>query len=124
MAGDNINNWQTALIGGAVAIVLFVAAQFGCNREETQAMRDANLVEYQKKKVSELLKNPSSAQFRNVSAASTESGGRVVCGEVSGKNSFGAYTGFQRFVSAGDFSVIESEVTSDTMDSVWMKSCQ
>ncbi|ATC26499.1 hypothetical protein [Caulobacter vibrioides] len=40
------------------------------------------------------LRDPSSAQFRDVRAR-----GDVVCGEVNGKNGFGAYVGFRRFIS-------------------------
>ncbi len=45
------------------------------------------------------LKDPSSAQFRNIRGYSFSGpgGGYVVCGEVNGKNSFGGYTGFQPF---------------------------
>ena len=40
-----------------------------------------------------LLKDPSSAQFRNVKVSD-----KTVCGEMNGKNSFGAYTGFEPFM--------------------------
>ncbi|WP_395543272.1 hypothetical protein [Neotabrizicola sp. sgz301269] len=47
------------------------------------------------------LKDPGSAQFRNIRAADvTLSDGtkeRRVCGELNGKNSFGAYVGFEWF---------------------------
>lgn len=47
------------------------------------------------------LKDPSSAQFRNVRAADvTLQDGkkeRRVCGEINGKNSYGAYVGFEWF---------------------------
>ena len=45
------------------------------------------------KAASALLKDPSSAQFRNVKVS-----GKTVCGEMNGKNSFGAYTGFEPFM--------------------------
>lgn len=49
------------------------------------------------------LKDPSSAQFRDV----REARGGAVCGEMNGKNAFGAYTGFKRFVvRAGTSSVV------------------
>lgn len=40
------------------------------------------------------LRDPGSAQFRGVQAR-----GDVVCGEVNGKNGFGAYVGYRRFIS-------------------------
>lgn len=44
------------------------------------------------------LKDPSSAQLRNVKAFELSNGqGRAICGEVNGKNSFGGYVGFRPF---------------------------
>lgn len=40
-----------------------------------------------------LLRDPSSAQFRNVRT----DGDGYVCGEINGKNGFGAYSGFSEF---------------------------
>jgi hypothetical protein len=45
--------------------------------------------------VKEQLKDPSSAQFRNVFVSKD---GDYVCGEVNAKNGFGAYGGFEKFV--------------------------
>lgn len=47
------------------------------------------------------LKDPDSAEFRNVHYYSG-SGGPVVCGEVNAKNSYGGYNGFEPFVASGD----------------------
>lgn len=50
--------------------------------------------------VGKLLKDPSSAQYQNVSFVSSK---EAVCGEVNAKNSYGAYVGFRRFhVRAGE----------------------
>ncbi len=49
-----------------------------------------------KKAAASLLKDPGSAQFREV-----QQGGRLVCGEINGKNTYGAYSGFTRFVYDG-----------------------
>lgn len=43
------------------------------------------------------LKDPSSAQFRGLRTFALGNGERITCGEVNGKNSFGAYVGFQPF---------------------------
>lgn len=43
-----------------------------------------------------VLKDPSSAEFRNEFVHQTSG---HLCGEVNAKNSFGAYVGFRRFVS-------------------------
>ncbi|AVS91419.1 hypothetical protein C8246_05925 [Paracidovorax avenae] len=42
------------------------------------------------------LKDPNSAQFRDIKYKPNK-GGWTMCGEVNAKNSFGAFTGFQRF---------------------------
>lgn len=47
--------------------------------------------------VRQSLKDPDSAKFQNVRLRDFE-GGKVVCGEVNGKNSYGAYAGFTPFV--------------------------
>lgn len=43
------------------------------------------------------LKDPASAQFRSLRTYALANGERITCGEVNGKNSFGAYVGFQPF---------------------------
>lgn len=52
--------------------------------------------------VSSTLRDPGSAQFRNIRlvTANRKDGGaeQWVCGEVNGKNGFGGYVGFQPFV--------------------------
>jgi hypothetical protein len=45
------------------------------------------------------MKDPTSTQFRDVYVAQRSAAGLpALCGEVNGKNSYGAYVGFQRFV--------------------------
>ena len=55
-------------------------------------------IESAKKSVASSLKDPTSAQFRNVRLVPYVNG-KVVCGEVNGKNSYGGYSGFTAFVS-------------------------
>ena len=43
-----------------------------------------------------ILKDPSSAQFRNLRLVTGE-GGEALCGEINGKNSYGGYIGFVPF---------------------------
>ena len=43
--------------------------------------------------VSEKLRDPDSAQFRSIRV-----GDGAACGEVNGKNGFGAYSGYRKFV--------------------------
>ncbi|MED9724550.1 hypothetical protein RCO07_24830 [Escherichia marmotae] len=77
----------------ALAIPLVLA---GCKPGEEKAISLA------KSEVAANLKDPASAQFRNVKVAKMTDAddGRiiaVVCGEINGKNGFGAYAGFHPF---------------------------
>lgn len=77
----------------ALVIPLVLA---GCKPGEEKAISLA------KSEVAANLKDPASAQFRNVKVSKmTDAGdGRVfaiVCGEINGKNGFGAYAGFHPF---------------------------
>lgn len=58
-----------------------------------------------RKAVEAQLKDPSSAQFKDIRRI-----GEVVCGAVNSKNSFGAYAGFVRFyVVDGQAAILEPE---------------
>ncbi|MBN9479649.1 MAG: hypothetical protein J0I52_05375 [Bordetella sp.] len=47
--------------------------------------------------VTEKLRDPSSAQFRNVRRIEHSNGSTMFCGEVNGRNAYGGMSGFQRF---------------------------
>lgn len=70
------------------------------------------------------LKDPSSAQFRNVYFHEGADGIPMTCGEVNSKNSFGGYGGYQRFVSAGksELTFLEEEVAD--FSNVWNRLCR
>lgn len=60
------------------------------------------------------LKDPDSAEFRNVRFYSG-SGQPVTCGEVNSKNGFGGYTGFQQFIASGtvaNLAFLQSDMTT------------
>lgn len=73
-----------------------------------------------KRGVRDLLKDPDSAKFKAVYAYYTKELGVVACGYVNAKNSFGGYTGFKRFVSAGKSVILED---IDDIDSAWSDGC-
>ncbi len=54
-----------------------------------------------KQAVADGMKDPSSAQFRNVRLVSYLDG-QVICGEVNAKNSYGGYVGFSPFVASSN----------------------
>lgn len=68
---------------------------------------DAVAIEHAKRAVADSLKDPGSAQFKNVRLAPFGTG-KVVCGEVNAKNSYGGYVGYTRFVASTDSSTLAS----------------
>lgn len=60
-------------------------------------------------KVRELLRDPESARFKNISRH-----GDVVCGEVNSKNGFGGYAGFSQFA----YEVTSGEAFVDDEDDI------
>jgi len=51
------------------------------------------------------LKDPDSAKVRNLKRVTAADGSKFICGEVNGKNSYGAYAGFVPFRSYGNVNV-------------------
>jgi len=45
------------------------------------------------------LKDPDSAQFRNLFSVEAMSGEQAICGEYNARNSFGGYVGFKKFAA-------------------------
>ncbi len=62
-----------------------------------------------KEAVTNLLKDPESAQWKNI----RDGQGGSVCGEVNAKNSLGGYTGFKKFLVMDGKAKIEPELTGD-----------
>ncbi len=69
------------------------------------------------------MKDPSSTKFRNVKYHNSATVGHSVCGEVNAKNSFGAYSGYTRFVSNGTDSVTFLESESTDFKTTWKTIC-
>lgn len=70
--------------------------------------------------VANRLKAPDSAEFRNVRDAKSS----AVCGEVNAKNSFGGYSGYQRFVFGGNgMVVLEKDISLEEFDKIWLELC-
>ena len=74
--------------------------------------------------VRELLRDPGSAEFRDVYFNRGADDIPVTCGEVNSRNAYGGYSGFQRFVSAGspDLTFLEEQVAD--FDTVWRQLCR
>lgn len=63
-----------------------------------------------KKLVAASLRDPGSAQFRDV-----KSSGQAVCGEVNGKNAYGGYVGFKHFIVEAGEATIEPETPTERL---------
>ncbi len=70
------------------------------------------------------LKDPKSATFSGVYVSRT-AGVPVVCGYVNSKNSFGGFSGAQKFISASaaDIVVTEEDMADGEMPDLWRKVC-
>lgn len=68
-----------------------------------------------------VLKDPGSATFRGQFRG--KSG--VACGEVNSKNSFGGYSGFQRYMASGGGVVfLEDQVARSEFEGAWSQMCK
>ncbi|WIX34939.1 hypothetical protein QO259_09975 [Salinicola sp. JS01] len=76
-------------IATMVAIAALGSALAGC---------DSDLEKEAKKAVANQLRDPDSAKFRNVVGGQGVNHSDTVCGEVNGKNGFGAYVGYRKFI--------------------------
>lgn len=72
--------------------------------------------------VAEKLRDPSSAKFRNVKGGERR-GLYSVCGEVNGKNAYGAYSGYERFITNNEGSAVYLESQWPTFGVMWITDC-
>lgn len=67
---------------------------------------EKKLIEIVKSEIKEGLKDPSSAQFKDVRIVKVPEG-KVVCGQVNAKNSYGGYAGYKYFIASAQRQVLE-----------------
>lgn len=74
--------------------------------------------------VGDLVKDPSSLQFRKV-FISMKGTLRIVCGEFNAKNSYGGYVGFTRFyhVEGASLTTIEAGLEGGVVKTMWPNVC-
>ncbi|MBD1590201.1 hypothetical protein [Pseudomonas typographi] len=86
-----------ATFGAAICCCISLSAAGDQSRGIYKA--PPNLVKKAQHSVAAKMRDPSSAQFRNVVAKGISSDPKKwsICGEVNGKNGFGGYAGFTRF---------------------------
>lgn len=98
------------IVGAALVLVA------GCQSAEDQTIAEAQRL------AADLLRDPSSAQFRHLRYRVAETGARVVCGEINGKNAYGGYPGFQRFLyDSGNVKLDERD--DPDFDRRWLRLC-
>ena len=107
--------------------VLFSTAIYAGQEDAYNKTTDAKKIGWMDRgmaSVKQKLKDPKSVQFRNVYFHRGASGTPVTCGEVNSKNSFGGYSGYQRFVSAGkpELTFLQEQVSDFTQ--VWNTLCR
>jgi len=90
-------------------------------KQRARKSLESDTIYYAKKAVATILKDPDSAKFKDVFFNETKEGGPVACGRVNSKNSFGAYTGFQRFISSGKTTFMEN--TKQGFVDIWVGVC-
>jgi ascorbate-specific PTS system EIIC-type component UlaA len=136
--GGDKSKLKYAVFNGSLGFAFMVLSTFGGKSTATQASAPSpsadprgTLSQQQlwivkgQEAVRAKLKDPSSAQFRNMFFSYVESAkAPVSCGEVNSKNSFGGYIGFQRYVSAGrsDLTFVEQEVQD--FQNLWRELCK
>lgn len=84
--------------------------------------REPSYIRQEQDKIKQRLRDPESAQFRNVAVYYAVT--PMVCGEVNAKNALGGYTGFTRFISAGELQVLESDMAAGEMTKTWNQVCR
>lgn len=76
-----------------------------------------------KSNVTKDFKDPFSVQWRNL-FVSQDGTLKILCGELNGKNSYGAYIGFRRFFATDSvLQLIEDPKTPSIMNGMWPKVC-
>lgn len=71
-------------------------------------------------KLRAISKDPDSLQFRNERISTTDTS--MSCGEMNGKNSFGGYVGYRRFIVSAGTVLIDDE-NHPKFNEAWQKFC-
>jgi hypothetical protein len=90
--------------------------------KEALARREFDIRAEARFNLQQMAKDPSSVKFRN-DYAKTKNGHTVICGEINAKNGFGAYGGFQRFISNGNPDGTFYEENLKDFNQAWKKYC-
>jgi hypothetical protein len=107
-------------ISGAILAEMEQDTRF---HEEIKAGRYEGFVQFAKDSLTRSFKDPGSVQFRGLFVSGKAL--HVLCGEVNGKNSYGAYVGFRRFYATGKSMLdsIESPSERFVFERMWPSMC-
>ena len=93
----------------------------GCGKSEAEKakakaeMTEIKVNRFGRERVQNQLKDARSAEFRNEVS---------YCGEVNAKNSFGAYTGYKRYIAPSDaIVIIQGDIPSTEFEKIWKEHC-
>lgn len=86
--------------------IFFVLIFAGCS-DSDKVLLEKNAAKH--------LRDPSSTQFRNTYISANDN--KVLCGEINGKNAYGAYVGYERFFYLNENLHTETKPPSDR----WVK---
>jgi hypothetical protein len=107
----------------AIAATIAVAALSGCGETPAQKRhKEATaIIAMGEKYVKEKIREPASAQFRNQFIGK----GGAPCGEVNAKDAFGAYLGYQRYISvARELTMLAQDLPPDEFEESWREMCR
>lgn len=121
----------SVIVGGGLTAVTQQGGSYAPSNSQTtrpskvsEEAKEAIWIEKGKDAVRAALKDPDSAQFRNVYFKRGKDGIPVACGEVNSKNSLGGYGGYQKFVSAGKPELTYLEERVSDFANVWKNFCK
>ena len=103
-----------------MALMLALAA---CGKTAAQKQQEeaATLTQLGEKYVKEKILEPNKAQFRNQFVGK----GGAPCGEVNAKDAFGAYLGYQRYISvARELTMLAQDLPPDEFEESWQEMCR
>ncbi|WP_430434280.1 hypothetical protein [Methyloversatilis sp.] len=101
------------------------AVDIECREQDCREAKARALIEASKEAVRQVMKDPKSAEFRDVKYhAARWTNPPVVCGEVNAKNSYGAMAGFERFVYVSDKNEVRLESSVDDFRMTWWIWCE
>jgi hypothetical protein len=115
---------KTLRQAGAVLLVMAaLVIMTGCGETTTQKKRKeaTDLISMGEKYVREKIRDPASAQFRNQFIGK----GGAPCGEVNAKDAFGAYLGYQRYISvARELTMLAQDMPAEEFEESWREMCR